>query len=353
MAIRRNVAALQPYSPGEQPADGDMIKLNTNENPYPPSPRVQEALARLDPETLRRYPDPACGALRQRIAAVHGVQASRVFVGNGSDEVLALCTRAFVEDGGDVGYFEPSYSLYPVLSDIRGAARRPLPLAAGFAWPVDSGGNWDVPDACVRSLFFFTNPNAPTGMQCPRHHVRTFCERAEGVVVLDEAYVDFAREDGLKLAAELDNVLVTRSLSKSFSLAGLRVGYAIGPARLIEALDKVKDSYNVGVVAQRLAAAALSDMEHMRRNVERIRNTRERLRGELAARGFSVCPSETNFLWVKPAEEPAKQVFDRLRANRILVRYFDGPRTADYVRISVGTDADSDALLAALDRRKA
>ena len=349
--VRQAVASLRPYTPGEQPREGDVVKLNTNENPYPPSPRVLEALARLDMESLRRYPDPVCAALRARIAALHGCDADRVFVGNGSDEVLALCTRAFVEDDGCIGYFDPSYSLYPVLADIRAVKRCPVALDGEFQWPVDGAGAWRLPPGCARSLFFFTNPNAPTGMQCPRARVRAFCEAAEGVVVLDEAYVDFAREHHMDLALERDNVLVARSLSKSFSLAGLRVGYAVGAAPLIEALHKVKDSYNLGAVPQALALAALSDIGTMERHVKRIQHTRERLREGLTARGFTVCPSEANFVWAKPEAEPAKQVFDRLKANRILVRYFDGPRTGDYLRISVGTDADIDALLNVLDRR--
>jgi histidinol-phosphate aminotransferase len=346
--IRRSVQALTAYTPGEQPRDPDVIKLNTNENPYPPSPRVADVLAGWDAAALRRYPDPVSGALRDCIAARHGCGREQVFVGNGSDEALALCTRAFVEDDGAIGYFDPSYSLYRVLADIRGVATRPVPLDAACAWPVDGAGSWTLPADAACALFFFTNPNAPTSLLCPAGAVRTFCERSDGVVVLDEAYVDFAREDNMALALARDNVLVTRTLSKAYALAGLRVGYAVGAPPLIAALYAIKDSYNLGALAQALALAALEDPAAMRENVARIVATRERLTRGLEALGFTVLPSETNFVWARPRRLGAQEVFDRLRARRILVRFFDGPRTRDYLRITVGTDAQIDALLDAL-----
>jgi histidinol-phosphate aminotransferase len=346
--IRRSVQALTAYTPGEQPRDPDVIKLNTNENPYPPTPRVAAVLAGWDPAALRRYPDPVSTALRDRIAALHGCRRDRVFVANGSDEVLALCTRAFVENDGAIGYFEPSYSLYPVLADIRAVDKRPIALDAAFAWPVDAAGAWTLPADYACALFFFTNPNAPTSLLCPAAAVRAFCERSAGVVVLDEAYVDFAREDNMALALDRDNVLVARSLSKSYALAGLRVGYAVGAPPLVRALDAIKDSYNLGALAQALACAAVEDHSAMRANVARIVATRERLVRGLAALGYRVLPSETNFVWARPGRLSAQEVFDGLRARRILVRFFDGPRTRAFLRITVGTDDQVDALLAAL-----
>jgi len=338
--VRESVESLAAYTPGEQPRDPRVIKLNTNENPYPPSPCVAEALSGIDADGLRRYPDPLSLRLRERIADLHGVGAERVFVGNGSDEVLALCTRAFVEDDGTIGYFEPSYSLCPVLAGIRAVEERPVELGTDFEWRMPRGY------AC--SLFFLTNPNAPTGILYPFETVREFCAAMPGVVVIDEAYVDFSSRHCMELAAELDNVIVARTLSKSYSLAGLRVGYAVGSERLVEALFKVKDSYNLDAVAQELALAALSDPEHMQANAGRIRATRGRLMEALAGSGYSVYPSETNFVWAKPPALPAEEVFRRLRKKGILVRYFAGERVGECLRITVGTDAEIDALIDAL-----
>jgi len=338
--IAARVRELSGYTPGEQPTEADVVKLNTNENPYPPSPRVAQALRELAAERLRLYPDPLCMALRRAIAAEAGCDPASVFVGNGSDEILALCTRAFVEDGGAIGYFDPSYSLYPVLAAIRGAAGRPTPLGPDFAWR--------APAAEGAALFLMTNPNAPTSVRYPRAEVEAFCRSFPGVVVLDEAYVDFADEHCLDLALRLENTLALRTFSKSYSLAGLRVGYAVGPPELIAALFKIKDSYNVDALAQRLALAAFGDAAHMRANVARIRATRQRLAAELERRGFRVWPSQTNFLWVRPPERPAAELFAALRRQRILVRHFPGPRTGEFLRITVGTDAETDKLLAAL-----
>ena len=340
--IAQNVAALQAYTPGEQPQDRGIIKLNTNENPYPPSPQVTAALAAFPAERLRLYPDPHAMALRRRVAAMHGCCVGQVFVGNGSDEILALVTRAFVENNGSIGYFEPSYSLYPVLADIRGVEKRPVDLGPDFTWRMPAGFR--------ASLFLLTTPNAPTAMQYDRGALTAFCRAFDGVVLLDEAYVDFAADNfmDLALAASNANTLVMRTLSKSFSLAGLRLGYVIGPEPLIEAIDKIKDSYNLDMLTQSVGFAALGDLDSMRTNVRRIQATRERLRAALTAAGWRVLPSETNFLFARPPDGQAQAVFDRLRAQKIFVRYFPGPRTGEFLRITVGTDAEIDALLAAV-----
>lgn len=337
--VRKSVQAMTAYTPGEQPADPAVIKLNTNENAYPPSPRVAEAL-RGAAEMLRLYPDPVCTGLRRRLADLHGCRPEQIFVGNGSDEILAICTRAFVERDGTIGYYEPSYSLYPVLAAIRDVAARPVRLNAEFTW--------SMPEGYRASLFFLANPNAPTSVLYPAEVVRPFCAAFPGVVLIDEAYVDFSRENSMALALEADNVLVARTLSKSFSLAGLRLGYVVGSEALIGAFYRIKDSYNVDGLAQRIALAALEDVEHMRRNVERIKATRERVASELKRRGFTVFPSETNFLWARPPAAPAREVFEALRRRNILVRYFPGELTGDYLRITVGTDAQMDAFLGAL-----
>lgn len=339
--IRAAVRGMTGYTPGEQPRERDIIKLNTNENAYPPTPRIAEVLARA-PDRLRLYPDPVCADLRRVISELHQCHPDQIFVGNGSDEILALCVRAFVEYGGSVGYHEPSYSLYPVLASIHEAETRPVRLNKDFTWA--------MPPKYSASLFFLANPNAPTSLRYPKEVVRDFCEQFPGVVVIDEAYVDFAREHCMDLALDLDNVLVSRSLSKSYSLAGLRVGYVVGHPELIGALYRIKDSYNVDRLAQEIALVALSDTAHMQRNVERICHTRDWLAEELRRRGWHVAPSETNFLWTRPpAGRPADEWFAALRKRKILVRYFPGPLTGEYLRITIATEGEMRSFLNSVD----
>jgi histidinol-phosphate aminotransferase len=228
-----------------------------------------------------------------------------------------------------------------VLAAIEGIRTKPVALTPEFGWQMPAG--------YAASLFYLTNPNAPTSLLFPKKRVRYFCRRFRGVVLIDEAYVDFAREHCMPLALKLSNVLIARTLSKSYSLAGLRLGYAVGPAPLIAALHKIKDSYNVSHLTQELALAALADIPHMRRNVKRIVATRERVARALRARGWKVFPSSTNFLWARPARLSARSVFEELRTKDIYVRYFPGPRTGQYLRITVGTDSQMNRLLKALD----
>lgn len=338
--IRKAVQDLKAYTPGEQPRVPDLVKLNTNENAYPPSPQIRDVLARAF-DRLRLYPDPVCTDFRDALAELHRCKPEQIFVGNGSDEVLALCTRAFVERGGTIGYFEPSYSLYPVLAAIEEIAVKPVRLNADFSW--------NMPAGYAASLFFLANPNAPTSIQYPAATIASFCKSFPGVVLVDEAYVDFASYDGMDLALSLPNVLVARSFSKSYSLAGLRVGYAVGPEPLIAAMYKIKDSYNVDRVAQEIALAAIRDIGWMRRNVERIKDTRAKTAAGLERRGFKVFPSETNFLWVRPPRMPAKELFEELRKRKILVRYFPGELTGDYLRVTIATEGEMASFLAAID----
>lgn len=339
--ICQHVRGLEGYVPGEQPKIAGLIKLNTNENPYPPSPRVLEALKAVGEGALRLYPDPVSRKLCDRVAKLHGCRTEQVFFGNGSDEVLALCTRAFVEDKGTIGYFDPSYSLYPVLSAIRPAQVKPVALTADFGW--------QMPENYGASLFYLTNPNAPTSMVFPRETIRNFCRTFPGLVLIDEAYADFAPWNCMDLALEFPNVLVSRSLSKSYSLAGVRAGYVVGHADLIAALFKIKDSYNVNAVTQALALAALEDQVHMLANVKQIIATRERTAQALSKAGYHVYPSATNFVWARPpAGKNAADVFRMLREHNILIRYFPGPKTGECIRITIGTDAQMDALLKVL-----
>jgi len=340
MLVNKAVRKMKPYTPGEQSLDPDIVKLNTNENPYPPSPRAVRAFRAFDSRRLRLYPDPMSLEVRRRIASMHGFEIDMVFAGNGSDEVLALCTRAFVEDSGTIGWFDPSYSLYPVLADIRNVSVKPVELDEEFGWR--------MPAKYGCSLFFLTNPNAPTGIMYKKADVRRFCRNLNGVVVIDEAYVDFSSGNCADLV-KLGNVVVARTLSKAYSLAGLRFGYALGAPDVIGALFKLKDSYNNDMIAQRVALAALEDVAHMRKNVRRIVAIRERLSGALRQRGWLVYPSETNFLWARPSGISAGDLYARLRERKILIRYFPGARTGDYVRITIGADNQVCALLAALD----
>ncbi|MGN0853282.1 MAG: histidinol-phosphate transaminase [Kiritimatiellia bacterium] len=346
MRIARSVAALTPYTPGEQPRDRHVVKLNTNENPYLPSPLVERVLKGFDLDRLRRYPDPVFQELREKIAGIWGTTPERVFVGNGSDEVLTLMARAFVDDDEAIGAFDPSYSLYRTLAAIRNVPFVPSPLAPDFSWtePVVADG------ARAVALFLLTNPNAPTSIRYPAAPIAAFARRFAGVVVVDEAYADFADGNcvGLATAADNRNVIVMRTLSKSFSLAGLRLGFCIGPADLIGALYKVKDSYNCDALAQAAALAALSDLPWMRRNVAKVVKSREETAARLRARGWDVPPSQTNFLFARPAHRPAAAIFESLRARGIFVRHFPGPRTGERLRITIGTDADMQTLLAAL-----
>ena len=343
--IRPLVRRLHPYGPGEQPKIRGLIKLNTNENPYPPSPKVLAAIKEAADERLRLYPNPTAERLREKLAQFHGCAPGHFIVGNGSDDLLALAVRAFVEPGQSVQFFTPSYSLYPVLADIHGARRNAVPLAADFALPSVSelrrGGAWDA----RAPLTFITTPNAPSGRGYSTEELRNFCRAQSGVVILDEAYVDFARENAFSLALEFPHVLVARTFSKAYSLCFLRVGYCAGHASLIEALQKLRDSYNVNGLGQVAAVATLGDLPYYRRNFKRLIATRERLSDELRALGFVVPPSQTNFIFVRPPTFPAQEWLLKLRQRRILVRWFGAPDIRDFLRISIGTDAEADALL--------
>ncbi|HVR36748.1 MAG TPA: histidinol-phosphate transaminase [Methylomirabilota bacterium] len=357
--IRAGVRKLRAYVPGEQPKVRGLIKLNTNENPYPPSPAVIEAVRQATDQRLRLYPNPAADPLREALAALHGCRTDNVIAGNGSDELLALATRAFVEpiSTGDkalqssrpcVQYFTPSYSLYPVLADIHGSRRNPVPLGPDFALPsvsgLKAGRKWDFGAA----LTFITTPNAPSGRGYDTAELEALCRVQRGVVILDEAYVDFATENAMELALKFPHVIVSRTFSKSCSLCFQRVGYFVGHPELIGALHRIRDSYNVNGLGQVAALATLGDIEYYRKNIRRIISTRTRLAGALGAEGFKVLPSEANFLLVRPPRLPARDWLEALRERRILVRWFDQPKIRQYLRITIGSDAEVDALLRAV-----
>jgi len=345
--IRPLVRKLHAYVPGEQPKIQGLIKLNTNENPYPPSPKVLSAIKAAVDGRLRLYPNPTSHALREKLAKLHRCSPANVMIGNGSDELLALAVRTFVEPGATVQYFTPSYSLYPVLADSHGARKNSVSLAADFSLPslelLRKSKAWDFNAA----LTFITTPNAPSGRGYSTAELGALCRLQRGVVLLDEAYVDFAEENALRLALAHPHVLVARTFSKAYSLCFQRVGYCVGSPALIAALDKLRDSYNVNGLGQIGALATLADLGYYRRNFARIKATRARLTSQLAELGFAVLPSHTNFLFVRPPRFPAEDWLGKLRARRILVRWFAQPAVRDYLRITIGTEAEAKALVRA------
>lgn len=343
--LRKNIDAMAGYTPGEQPGPADhYVKLNTNENPYPPSPRVLEALRAVDGGRLRRYPDPMANKVRDIVARMFGLVRENVLCGNGSDELLTLVMRAFVGEGERLVYPTPTYSLYPVLAQIQGAVAVEVPTGEDFSFPAGP-----LARAKGRAMIL-CNPNAPTGVFTPVETIALLAEHFPGVVVVDEAYVDFAADHAMGLAAARPNVLVLRTLSKSYSLAGLRFGYAVGAAELIAGLEKVKDSYNCDAISIELAAAALEDQPWMRANGEKVRSERGRVAGRLRVQGFDVLPSEANFLLARVPHMTGRAWYEGLKARGILVRWWNLPRLDDKLRITIGTPQENDALLAAVER---
>jgi histidinol-phosphate aminotransferase len=388
--IRPLVRELHPYVYGEQPKIKGMIKLNTNENPYPPSPKVLAAVKAAVDGRLRLYPNPTAQVLREKLAKLHGCHADNIIVGNGSDELLALATRCFVEPvvtrrsasvvkrlrgtaalPGEtvIQYFTPSYSLYPVLADIHGAVKNAVPLKSDFSLPgmaeLKSGRRKPPDPGCAggfaearggtpnrwdfnAALTFVTTPNAPSGRGYSTKELESLCRAQKGVVVLDEAYVDFAGENALKLALKYPHVLVARTFSKAYSLCFQRVGYFVGHRDLIAALHKIRDSYNVNGLGQIGAEATLDDLPYYRANFKKIIATREWLSRELTKLGFRVLPSRTNFILVRPLRFSAPAWLQSLRVQKILVRWFGRPEVKDYLRITIGTAAGAEALVNAV-----
>ncbi|HEX3799202.1 MAG TPA: histidinol-phosphate transaminase [Verrucomicrobiae bacterium] len=360
--IRPLVHEFHAYVPGEQPKIKGLIKLNTNENPYPPSPKVLTAVRNAVDGQLRLYPNPTAQVLREKLAKLHRCASENILIGNGSDELLALATRAFVEparkndtagpqrSASTVQYFSPSYSLYPVLAAIHGARTNVVALNEQFGIPpvavLKKSKAWDFHAA----LSLVTTPNAPSGRGYATSKLDALCREHQGVIVLDEAYVDFAREHAMALALKYPHVIVSRTFSKAYSLCFQRVGYFVAHPALIAALDKIRDSYNVNGLGQIAAVATLDDLEYYRVNFAKIISTRKRLGDELTKLGFSVLPSDTNFILARPPRFAAEAWLEKLRAQKILVRWFKYPSVRNYLRITIGTDAEANALLAAARR---
>ena len=342
----RRIRDMVPYVPGEQPRDRVFIKLNTNENPYPPSPAALAALREAVDEGLRLYPDPECTQLRTAIAAAHGLAPEQVFAGNGSDEVLAFCFQAFFDPDRPVCFADITYTFYAVYAEYFGLTARLIPLETDFSLPVgpfctgDSGG------------VVVANPNAPTGLEVARKDlVRILEANPQAVVLVDEAYIDFGGTSADTLVDRYHNLVVVRTLSKGHGLAGLRVGYALGHPDLMAALRCVRDSinsYTVDRAAQAAAAAAIADADYFEAQAAKVTATRARSAAELRALGFEVTDSKANFLFVHHPKAAAKTLLDGLRQRGILVRWFDRPRISDYLRITVGTDEEMTALCKAM-----
>jgi histidinol-phosphate aminotransferase len=346
------VHGLTPYVPGEQPKLANLVKLNTNENPYPPSPRVLEAIqAELTSggERLRLYPDPTGLALRQAIGAHHGLDPERVFVGNGSDEVLAHAFQALLCHERPLLFPDISYSFYPVYCGLYGIQYKTVPLDTDFQIRVDDYLAWGTDGV---GAVIFPNPNAPTGRALPLTEIaRLAAGLPDCPIVVDEAYVDFGAESALALIDRHPNVLVVHTLSKSRSLAGLRVGLAIGQPELIEGLTRVKDSFNsypLDRLALVGATAAMEDEAWFQDNRRRVMGSRERLSAELGALGFEVLPSAANFLFARHPSRDGAELAAALRERSIIVRHFKAPRIDQFLRITVGTDQQCNALMAGL-----
>ena len=340
--------ALSPYVPGEQPQGQRFIKLNTNENPYPPSPQVIAAIQKAADERLRLYPDPACTEFREAAAARYGVQPEQVFAGNGSDEVLAFAFGAFFETnaGNAVLFPDITYSFYPVYAGLWGIPVRAVPLDDDFSIRT---ADYTVPSGGV----VFPNPNAPTGRALPLADILSLAghlAKQETVCIIDEAYTAFGAESAAPHIGEHPNLLTVHTLSKSASLAGLRAGFAIGSEELIEGLCRIRDSFNsytLDRLALAGAAAALADAAYYEAINRRVSATRERTAERLRGLGFSVVPSAANFICIQAPAIDGAAFCAALRERGILVRHFNKPRIAGYVRVSIGTDADMDLFLAA------
>jgi histidinol-phosphate aminotransferase len=336
---------IEPYVPGEQPRDKKYIKLNTNENPYPPSPKVLEAIRQAANGDLRLYPDPSCTILRETIAKYYGLNIDEVFVGNGSDEILAFAFLAYFNPGKPILFPDITYSFYPVYSKLFNIDYSLVHLSNDFSIPVEEffGENGGV---------IIANPNAPTGKyMCPELIEEIVKRNINSVVIIDEAYIDFGGESSVRLIRQYPNILVVKTLSKSRSLAGLRLGYALGQKDLLEGLDRIKNSINsytidrLGLLA---AVKAIEDEDYFNNTRFKIINTRERISGELVKSGFKVVESKANFIFISHPSVRAADIFKQLKDRGVLVRYFNKPRIDNYLRVSIGSDEEMDVFLRAV-----
>src|SRR4051812_41707566 len=341
--VRATVRDMAGYTPGEQPGAGArVVKLNTNETPFPPSEKVMAALRNVEAETLRRYPNPTADAFRCAAAKLHGVTVDMILCGNGSDDILTVATRTAVPPDGTLAHPDPTYSLYPVLARLQDAASVAVPWEDGWKLPVAALV------ATKADAVYLANPNAPSGTFVPPAKVAELAEAFPGMVLVDEAYVDFADDNCLGLVKDHPNVVVSRTLSKAYSLAGLRFGYAVAQPQVIDEMMKVKDSYNCDANSVLAATAAIEDQAYAKARWEEVRKERQRLSKELEQLGLDVIPSQANFLLVTAPEGKGRELYMGLKQQGILVRFFDKPGLADKVRITVGQSHENNALLAGI-----
>jgi histidinol-phosphate aminotransferase len=337
--LRKHLQSVAGYTPGEQPPPGSsVIKLNTNENPYPPSPEVFRVLQTLGSEWLRRYPDPTAIAFRQAAGEVLEIPPGWITAGNGSDELISLIVRTFVEVGEKVVYPMPSYVLYRTVAQIQAANPVEIPYDETFTFPLQA-----LIEA-QGAVTFIASPNSPLGNAVPLEQLDTLAAELKGILIVDEAYVDFTNQNALLLAKKHNNVIILRTLSKGYSLAGLRLGFAIAPPSLISDLNKVKDSYAVDAIATLVGAAAIRDQAHKNLNVEKVLRSRAILKHQLETLGFRVWPSEGNFLLVRSPQQSALELQQSLKNRGVLVRHFNVPGVEDKLRITVGTDEQNEFL---------
>lgn len=338
--VRANVRSMDGYTPGEQPAPGErIVKLNTNENAFPPSPKVIAAIREIEGEMLRRYPNPTADKFRAAAAKLLDVTPNMILAGNGSDDILTIATRTFIPPGGTLAYPEPTYSLYPVLAKLEDAKFVGVPWEGSYELPIDELL------ATKADAIYLANPNAPSGTQVSNKVIAQLASKFDGLVLVDEAYVDFAEEHCVGLVKHHPNVVISRSLSKAYSLAGLRFGYAVAQAQIIEEMMKVKDSYNTDAISIVAATAAIEDQEYAAMTWRNIKAERQRVTDELTALGWSVLPSQTNFVLAAPADGRGKEIYLGLKQQGILVRYFDKTGLSDKIRITIGTSQENNALL--------
>ncbi len=348
---RSHIEKMRGYTPGEQTGSDDTIKLNTNENPYPPSPEVATALQSIDVDSLRRYPAPLADEFRTTAARLHQVSESNIIPTNGSDELLRLAITTFVEMDETIAITQPSYSLYPVLADIQGCRLAEIPLCEDWSMPKDFAEILNKSDA---KMLMLVNPHAPTGVLLSAEYIADLAAGFPGIIIIDEAYVDFVDPERnyncVPLISQFDNVLILRTLSKGYSLAGLRFGYGIGPESLIDPMMfKTRDSYNTDHISQQLATAALNSVEYAAQTWRQIRQDRESLRRSLDELGLTTLPSQSNFLLCQvPAAIGAENLYLSLKQRNILLRYFKQDRLLDKLRISVGKPTENTALITAI-----
>jgi histidinol-phosphate aminotransferase len=348
---RQNIRNMKGYVSGEQPERPDIIKLNTNENPYPPGPKVEAALRNIHIESLRRYPPPTALPLRKALAALHGIDPGNLIVTNGGDELLRLLLATFVAPEEKIATAAPSYSLYEVLANAHGCTMVNYPLQPDWTLPPGFAGQMNADGI---KLCFVVNPHAPSGTLLNADVLRSLAAEFRGVLVIDEAYVDFVEPglayDTLPLVTECDNVIILRTFSKGYSLAGLRMAYGMGARNLVDPMQyKTKDSYNTDLIAQTLALAAIEDQAYAASTWQKVREERARVASALTAMGFDLPASQSNFLLARvPTGQDAEKLYQGLKDQGILVRYFNVPELRDRLRISIGTPSENDRLLNSL-----